>query len=56
MSTFFGLGKKSGKNRMNTGKVGEFLDREKVGTLQLVLRICNFMREEGAQDSEHNEY
>ena len=53
MSTFFGLGKKSWKNRRNTGKVGEFLEREKVGTLQLVFRIGNLMREEAAQNSEH---
>ena len=53
---FWALEKVRGKNSRKTGKVREFLEREKVGTLQLVLRICNRMRKEAAQNSEHNEY
>ena len=45
-----------GKNSRKIGKVREFLEREKVGTLQLVSRIFNRMRKEAAQNSEHNEY
>ena len=38
----FWVWKKSGKNVRNTGKVREFLERKKVGTLLQVLVLCIF--------------
>ena len=55
MITFLVLGKCLGKiERLK--KSENFLRGKKVGTLELVLRICNRMRQEVVQDSVHNEY